>query len=264
MLFRADALLFDIDGTLVDSTPAVERCWRVLAAELGLDVAPVLAACHGRRAQDTVAEFVPLSQRPAALARLAELELTDLDGVVALPGAAAILGRLPADRWAAVTSGDRNLMEKRLAAAGLPVPEVLIAAEDVAVGKPDPEGYAKAAVELGAVPQRCLVLEDTPAGVLAGIAMGAQVVAVTTTFEPDMLRAATVVVEDLRALDFKVGDAELQVTVEEATVEDVTVEEVAVEDVAVEEVTAEDVTVEEVTAEDVATEDGSRSGNRAG
>lgn len=213
MQFFVDAVLFDIDGTLVDSTPAVERSWHTLAGEMGLDVGPILAACHGRRAQDTVDEFVDPGDRAGALARLAELELTDLTGVVPLPGVTSIVAGLPDDRWAAVTSGDRLLMQQRLVAAGLPLPKVLVAAEDVTVGKPDPEGYAKAAAELGFAPRRCLVVEDTPVGVAAGLAMGAQVVAVTTTFDVAQLRSATAVLDSLEALIVTVRGQQLEVTV---------------------------------------------------
>ncbi|GAB3817333.1 hypothetical protein GCM10028820_18110 [Tessaracoccus terricola] len=127
------------------------------------------------------------------MAELDALELSDFHGVVALPGTRELLERLPRDRWAAVTSGGQELMRARLAAAGLPVPEVLVAAEDVAAGKPDPEGYRKAASLLGVDVTRCLVVEDAPAGIAAGRAAGATVLAVCTSHDRDGLDADLVV-----------------------------------------------------------------------
>ena len=144
-----DAVLFDIDGTLVDSTAAVTRTWTTWAAEHGIDADEILRVCHGRRTEDTVGMFLPAEQHAAAVAELEQLELADLDDVRALPGTQSLLPRLPADRWAAVTSGSRALMRTRLTAAGLPIPEVLVSAEAVEAGKPEPEGYLKAAAALG-------------------------------------------------------------------------------------------------------------------
>ena len=148
-MLHAKAILFDIDGTLVDSTPVVERSWRTWAQEYDVDAEEVMRVCHGRRTEDTVAEFVTPQQLAVAVARLQALELADFDGVTALPGARQLLDALPRQRWAAVTSGERALMTARLAAAQLPIPETMICAEDVAVGKPSPEGYLQAAAALG-------------------------------------------------------------------------------------------------------------------
>lgn len=197
MLFHADAVLFDIDGTLVDSTAAVIRTWRAWAASNDVDAEEVLRVCHGRRTEDTVAQFVPSAQQHAATAELERLELADLDDVAALPATDKLLRDLPADRWAAVTSGSHALMRARLAASGLPVPDVLVAAEDVSAGKPDPEGYRKAAAALGHDITRCLVVEDAPAGLEAGRAAGAATLAVATTHRGEALASADAVVADL-------------------------------------------------------------------
>ncbi|TYL55759.1 hypothetical protein FXB39_00685 [Nocardioides sp. BGMRC 2183] len=133
MQFDVDAVLFDIDGTLVDSTPAVERTWATWVSRHNVDVAEVLGVCHGRRTQDTVELFVSTDEQPGAVAELGELELADLADVVALRGTRALLARLPADRWAAVTSGSQRLMRARLAAAGLPTPDVFLASPRVDV-----------------------------------------------------------------------------------------------------------------------------------
>jgi len=197
--FEVAAVLFDIDGTLVDSTAVVERSWRAWASERGVDPDAVLAVCHGRRSADTVARFVPADQFTAAVADLDRRELADFDGIVPIPGAAALLGQLGADRWAAVTSGSQVLMRARLRAAGLPTPAVLIAGEDVAVGKPDPEGYLRAAAALGREIGECLVVEDAPAGIDAARQAGARVLALATTHAAARLGSADAVVADLSA-----------------------------------------------------------------
>lgn len=207
MHFDVDAILFDIDGTLVDSTAAVNRSWTTWAEDNGYDAATILAVCHGRRAADTIADFVPEDQVAQAAEELHALELADLDSVVALPGAAELLADLPAGRWAAVTSGDRPLMTARLTAAGVPLPETLVSAEDVVVGKPDPQGYLKAADMLGFSPERCLVVEDAPAGLKAGLAAGANVLAVATSHAArDVAPHAHAVITDLSVCSLVVTD----------------------------------------------------------
>lgn len=135
-----DALLVDVDGTLADSSIAVEEAWRNVASRFGIDADAVVRVCHGRRDEDVVGEFFPPGTRSAVLDLIAAVELERAWKVRPVPGAVALLGAWPDDRWAAVTSGSRQLMTARLRAAGLPVPEVLVAAEDVSQGKPDPEG----------------------------------------------------------------------------------------------------------------------------
>ncbi len=213
VLTDLDALLVDIDGTLVDSTPVVERVWRTWAGRYRLDADAILRVAHGRRSVDTIAEFLPRADVAAALAEHEAPELDDLDDVVALPAAASLLAGLPRRRWAAVTSGSRALMEARLAAAGLPVPDVLVAAGDVTAGKPDPQGYLVAAERLRARIGRCLVVEDAPAGVRAGVAAGARVLAVATSHPIEDLTEADLVVHDLRACRVEVTGTGLQVEI---------------------------------------------------
>ncbi|MDB6006323.1 MAG: glycerol-3-phosphatase [Prosthecobacter sp.] len=174
------AILFDMDGTLLDSHVAVERVWRVWAAGFGRDSAPIIAACHGRRTIDTVREFaIPGLDVEAEARKIEALEIADTDGIVPIAGAAELLARLPSDRWAVVTSASRALAMRRLAAAGLPIPVNMINAEQVSRGKPDPEGYKKGASLLGTTADQCLVFEDAPAGIEAGRRAGCDVVAIT-------------------------------------------------------------------------------------
>jgi len=188
------ALLLDIDGTLVDSREAVEATWRLVAAEFGADPEPILAVCHGRRDDDVIPEFFAPAVAATVAARITELETAYLPLVRPVPGADEVLAGWRPRPWAAVTSGPRTLMRGRLAAAGLPVPPVLVTAEDVARGKPDPEGFLLASAALGVAPADCVVVEDSPAGVAAGKAAGGYVVAIVTTHEATDLAGADEVI----------------------------------------------------------------------
>lgn len=174
----ADALLFDNDGTLVDTTSAVDQAWRDFAARFGVDPEEVLSVAHGVRAEETIRRFLPDGDPAEAAAWLDARELELVHETVALPGARELLTRLTelGAPWAIVTSANTLLVRARLAAAGLPTPPVLVTADDVPVGKPDPACYLLAAAQLGVDPTRCIVVEDTAAGVRAGLAAGARVV----------------------------------------------------------------------------------------
>lgn len=174
-----DAVLFDMDGTLVNSTPVVERVWIEFAERYQLDAAEVLTYAHGRQTRDTVTRFLPAGNDPDLVtAELQHSELTDLEGIIEIPGAASLFAQLPPAGVAVVTSASRDLAEARLRAAGVPVPAVMVCASDVSRGKPDPEGYLQAARRLGVAPESCLVLEDAEAGVRSGLASGARVIIV--------------------------------------------------------------------------------------
>ncbi|MFS8050207.1 HAD family hydrolase [Rhizobium sp. BR 314] len=174
-----DAVLFDMDGTLVDSRAVVERVWSGWARRHGLDLQKILAVSHGRRTIDTVRQFDLPGMDPADEARQLEaIEAEEDEGIVAVCGAQQFVDQLGNEQWAVVTSAGRSLAVKRLTAAGLPIPEILITAQDVVRGKPDPQGYLLAAERLSVSPGRCLVFEDAPAGIEAGLRAGCDVVAI--------------------------------------------------------------------------------------
>jgi mannitol-1-/sugar-/sorbitol-6-phosphatase len=187
---HAAALLFDLDGVLIDSTPAVARVWRRWAVEHGFDPEEVVARAHGRPSLTTVSEYLPNADHQAENREVERREIEDLEGVIPLPGALSLLAALPPDRWTIVTSCTRKLAEVRIQAAGLPLPDKMITSSDITHGKPDPEPYLKAASRLGFPATECIVLEDVPAGIHAGKAAGARVIAFTTTVREAALRAA--------------------------------------------------------------------------
>ena len=173
------ALLFDMDGTLLDSSAVVKRVWTAWAARHGVDVTELLTTIHGVRAEDTIRRFGPVGVDVATEAALLhEQEIADVDGIVAIAGAGALIASLDPNAWAVVTSAPRSLAQARLRAVGLPIPNTLIVAEDVEHGKPEPEGYLKAATILGVPIAECLVFEDSPAGVAAAKAARAHVAVV--------------------------------------------------------------------------------------
>ena len=180
-MIRCSALLFDLDGVLIDSTPAVARVWSRWAAEHGLDPEAVVRLAHGRPSRTTIRELLPGADIDRENREVERREMEDLDGVVLLPGAREILNNLPPERWTIATSCTRPLAEVRLRAAGLPIPETIVTSSDVRIGKPDPEPYLKAAAKLGFAPSDCVVVEDAPAGIRAGKGAGTRVIAFLTT-----------------------------------------------------------------------------------
>jgi len=170
------AFLFDMDGTLLDSSAAVDRVWGSWAQRHGIDVPTLLATVHGVRSEDTIRRFAGAGVDVAKEVQwILEAEVADVDGVVALPGVHAFIEALDPGTWAIVTSAPRALAEVRLRAVNLPIPEVMITAEEVQRGKPDPQGFLLAAQRLGVSIDKCLVFEDSPAGVAAAKAAGAHV-----------------------------------------------------------------------------------------
>ena len=174
-------VLFDLDGVLVDSTPAVARVWTKWATKHGFVPEEVVRQAHGRPSITTIRELLPHADHDAENREVERGEIEDVEGVIPLPGALELLQAIPQDRWAIATSCTRRLAEVRIRAAGLPLPKHMITSTDVQHGKPDPEPYSKAAKILGFSPVDCIVVEDAPAGIQAGKASGARVLALRTT-----------------------------------------------------------------------------------
>lgn len=186
---RCKAILFDMDGTLVDSTAIVERAWGNWAARHNLSLPDILAFSHGRPTISTLERFRPGHDHTSDLEELAQFEETETSGILAVPGAAEILSAMQNQNhpWALVTSAWRKLAETRVLAAGLPLPTVIVPIDEIQNGKPDPEGFLQAAAQLGIAPKDCVVFEDTRPGIDAGIRAGMQVVALLTTCPPEQL-----------------------------------------------------------------------------
>jgi sugar-phosphatase len=183
-------VLFDLDGVLVDSTPAVTRVWAGWAREHGLEPDKVVRSAHGKPSIATIRELLPDADHEVENSEVERREIADVEGVVPLPGAMELLQALPMERWAIVTSCTRALAGVRIGAAGLRKPKHLVTATDVLRGKPDPEPYLKGAQILGVAAKDCLVLEDAPAGIRAGKAARARVLALRTTASDAELQEA--------------------------------------------------------------------------
>lgn len=178
------AFLFDMDGTVLNSIAAAERIWAAWALRHGVDVDSFLPTIHGVRAIDTINRLaLPGVDAEAEAAFITEAEIEDVEGIIEVPGAANFLKSLPANQWAIVTSAPKALALRRMAAAGIPVPLVMVTAEDVSAGKPDPAGYRLAAKRLGVEPADCLIFEDASVGILAAEAAGAGLIVVTATHD---------------------------------------------------------------------------------
>jgi sugar-phosphatase len=197
MIFSAKAILFDMDGVLMDSTPSVERVWRTWAVKHGLDPEHVADQAHGRRSIETIRAVAPELDAEKENIEVEQMEIDDKEGVTALPGAAELLAHLPADKFAIVTSATRPLAVARLGYAGIPVPRYMITADDVANGKPSPEPFLKGAALLGFNPADCLVFEDSPAGISSARSAGMKAIALQTTYPAQQLQDAHAIIGNL-------------------------------------------------------------------
>lgn len=203
MHFKCAAFLFDMDGVLVDSHAVVERTWRRWAQRHQMDPELLIRAAHGRRTRDTLRAVAPHLDLLSEVAWLDAAELADFDGLVAIEGATRFLATLPPHSWGVVTSAGRELAQRRLESAGVPLPLVIVTSEDVTHGKPAPDGYVLGAQRLGQSAASCLVFEDAPPGVAAGRAAGARVVALTTNYSAEALAGADVVVPNFMRLSIQ-------------------------------------------------------------
>jgi mannitol-1-/sugar-/sorbitol-6-phosphatase len=211
--FDCAAILFDLDGVLVDSTGSVTRQWRWWAEEHNIDPQKVLEIAHGVRSIEIIRKMAPHLDPQAEVARLEKREADDQEGVAVMTGAADLLKTISEGRWCVVTSGTHYLATARLKLANLPTPKVLVSAEDVSKGKPDPEPYLRGAKLLGMIPAECLVIEDAPAGIRAAHAGGMKAVGITSTYPASELLEADAVVKKLAQIKVKCSGASGGLTV---------------------------------------------------
>ncbi|HDS9358710.1 TPA: sugar phosphatase [Enterobacter cancerogenus] len=202
---QCKGFLFDLDGTLVDSLPVVERSWCHWADRHGIDHQEVLDFIHGKQAITSLRHFLAgrsEEEIQSEFSYLEQIEATDTNGIAALPGARELLEHLNEAQipWAIVTSGSIPVAHARHRAAGLPQPEVFITAERVKRGKPEPDAFLLGAEELGLAPQDCVVVEDAAAGVLAGLNAGSHVIAVNVPPDAPRLDEADLVISSLAAI----------------------------------------------------------------
>lgn len=195
--FSCSAILFDLDGVLVDSTRAVDREWREWARRKGVDGDAIMAIAHGVRTVEVIRRVAPHLDAEAEAAAIENHEANDQRGVRVMPGALDLVRSIPGGRWGVVTSGSRLLASNRLRYCGLPVPYVLVTSDDVTHGKPHPEPYLKGAQEMGFAPAECLVIEDAPAGIQSARAGGEKVIGLASTYPASKLGEANAVVEKL-------------------------------------------------------------------
>lgn len=213
MRVQTKGLLFDMDGVLISSIGSVERCWKRWCKQYGVPNAEDYVVPHGVRAVDVMRMLKPefdAAEVAKGLRVIEDMEIEDVADLTVLPGAKPLLARLPAERWAIVTSATRRLLLGRLAAAGLPVPQRLISGDMVERGKPDPEPYRRGAELLGFTPAECVVVEDSPSGVGAGVAAGCRVLGVLGTHALSQLEKATWIVRSLEEIEVSANDDGLE------------------------------------------------------
>ena len=200
---KCQAILFDLDGTLVDSTLCVEKHWQEWATKHDLNPEEILKISHGRPTIDTIGLVAPDLDAEAEAKTLDESQAVNLDGVVAVPGANTLLASLPYKNWAIVTSANQKIATNRLLHVGLPLPEYLITTDDVEQYKPHPEGYLKAVEYLKVEPEQCVVVEDAPVGIQAARAAKMKAIAVATTYSPADLSSADICIPALTNISVK-------------------------------------------------------------
>jgi sugar-phosphatase len=197
IVFSCAAILFDLDGVLVDSTRSVDREWRAWAQRKGVNGDAIMAIAHGVRSLEVIQRVAPHLNAEAEVRELENREADHQEGVTVMPGAVDLVHSIPEGRWGVVTSGTRLLASARLRFCGLPVPNVLVTADEVTHGKPHPEPYLKGAERLGFEPAECLVIEDAPAGIQAARAGGMKVIGITSTYAAAALSLADAVIGKL-------------------------------------------------------------------
>lgn len=212
-IFSCAAILFDLDGVLVDSTRAVDREWREWAAQKGVDGDAIMAIAHGVRTVEVIRRVAPQLNAEAEATEIENREAGDQHDVLVMPGAVELVRSIPIGQWGVVTSGSKLLASARLRFCGFPIPDVLVTADDVTNGKPDPEPYLKGAARLGFDAKDCIVIEDAPAGIQAARSAGMKVIGLASTYAPSELHSADAVVEGFQRIVLQIADGRLKLDV---------------------------------------------------
>lgn len=213
LTLNCQAVLFDLDGTLIDSAVRIQRLWQEWGARHGIAPQFLMEVMHGRRAGETISIVAPQLSVQDEVDALEIIETSDMDGVRLYPSAADLLKKLSPKQWAIVTSGTLRVASARMKHVGLPTPDIFITGDDVKTGKPAPDGYLLAAKRLNLRPADCIVVEDAPAGVQAGKAAGMKVIAVASTLSRDALDQADVVIQHLEEIKLHITNHELQIQI---------------------------------------------------
>ena len=215
LTLNCQAILFDLDGTLVDSATRVQRLWIEWSKRRGVDTDSLLEIMHGRRADETIRLVAPHLSVQDEFRALEADEIADMEGVRPYPSAVELLGTLSSFQWAIVTSGTKRVAEARMKHVGLPTPKVFITADDVQAGKPAPDGYLLAASRLNIKPAECVVIEDAPAGIQAGKSAGMRVIAVASTLTSEVLNQADVAIRHLSEIILLSTEQGIQIRVDQ-------------------------------------------------
>jgi mannitol-1-/sugar-/sorbitol-6-phosphatase len=205
--FRCSAILFDLDGVLLDSTREVATQYTIWAQENGLDPGVVMKAAHGVRTLEVVRRVAPHLDAEEETRKI-ELREAAATNMAAMPGAVGLVNSIPKGRWCVVTSGTRFLATMRMGRFGVPIPEILVTADDVRRGKPDPEPYLRGAELLHFNPAECVVVEDAPAGIRAAHSAGMRVISLPSTCPVEELHEADAIVDGLRMIKVSLDGAE--------------------------------------------------------
>jgi mannitol-1-/sugar-/sorbitol-6-phosphatase len=210
--FCCSGILFDLDGVLVDSTGSVDQHWRIWARARNIDEEKIITIAHGVRAIEVIRTVAPHLNAEDELRKLEPEETDDHRKLKAMPGAIELVRSLPGNRWGVVTSGSLSIAPDRLRVVGVPVPKVLITADDVVNGKPHPEPYLKGAEQLRIKPEECLVIEDAPAGIRSAHAGGMKVIGFASTYRPEQLQEADAVIRSFGQVSVVNEGSSLRVT----------------------------------------------------
>lgn len=216
MTLTCRGVLFDMDGTLVDSTSVVEAAWNWWAKRHGIPLEMVLSFSHGRPTVATMEEFLPGQDHTAELEEMARFEEAQVEGILAVPGAKQVVNAVQNHSWAIVTSAWRALAEARVLAAGFPLPSVIVPVDEIRNGKPDPEGFLIAAEQIRVPPEECVVFEDTRPGIDAGLNAGMQVVGLLTTVDAGQLRHSPLI-RDFRDVTVQAAGDRLHLEIQPVT-----------------------------------------------